>query len=216
MKPHSSHSVYTPAVLRWYDVWVLGISNRFIWKCPTARLVQHYQQHVRARHLDVGVGTGYFLDRCRFPVSEPAITLLDVNPHALAATVRRIARYRPKIVEADLCRADALAGETFDSIGLNYVLHCLPNDREQKATAIANLARHLEPSGVLFGSTLLGRGVPQSSVARWLMRRYQRQGIFDNAGDDPQWLSALLSIHLENVRIECVGCVALFSGRRPK
>lgn len=216
MKPHSSHSVYTPAVLRWYDVWVLGFSNRFIWRCPAARLVEHYQQHVRARHLDVGVGTGYFLDRCRFPVGDPAITLLDVNPHALAATARRIARYRPTVVEADLCQADLLPDATFDSIGLNYVLHCLPHERDQKATAIANLARHLEPGGVLFGSTLLGRGVPQSSAARWLMRRYQQQGIFDNDGDDPKWLSAILCGPLQNVRIECIGCVALFCGERPK
>ena len=57
----AGQAVYSKRVLRIYDFVVLGVSNRFIWKCPTQRLEQHYNQHITANHLDVGVGTGYFL-----------------------------------------------------------------------------------------------------------------------------------------------------------
>lgn len=69
----AGQAVYTKRTLALYDILVLGISNRLIWKCPTARLVDHYNTHLTANHLDVGVGTGYFLDRCRFPSATPQI-----------------------------------------------------------------------------------------------------------------------------------------------
>lgn len=34
----AGQAVYTKSNLAVYDFVVLGVSNRFIWKCPTARL----------------------------------------------------------------------------------------------------------------------------------------------------------------------------------
>src|SRR5690349_19518201 len=92
----AGQAVYSKSTLGVYDWVVLGISNRFIWKCPTPLLREHYHQHLSANHLDVGVGTGYFLDRCRFPTARPRVALMDLNPEALAFTARRIARYQPE------------------------------------------------------------------------------------------------------------------------
>ena len=75
----AGQAVYSRRALHLYDPIVLGLSNRLIWKCPTPRLLTHYERHVTANHLDVGVGTGYFLDRCRFPSTTPRIALLDLN-----------------------------------------------------------------------------------------------------------------------------------------
>jgi hypothetical protein len=58
--------IYDWLVLGIYDWLVLGLSNRLIWRCPTPGLVAHYDRHVTANHLYAGVGTGYFLDCCRF------------------------------------------------------------------------------------------------------------------------------------------------------
>ncbi len=66
--------IYTPLVLRVYDVFVLGLSNRFAWRCPSRTMLERYNRHVGRRHLDLGVGTGWFLDRCRWPVEHPEIT----------------------------------------------------------------------------------------------------------------------------------------------
>jgi hypothetical protein len=54
-------AVYTPFTLKLYDWWVLGISNRFAWQCPTnTALLPFFRKHAGRRHLDVGVGTGFY------------------------------------------------------------------------------------------------------------------------------------------------------------
>ena len=92
----AGQAVYTKPMLAAYDLLVLGVSNRFIWGCPTQRLLDHYNRHVTANHLDAGVGTGYFLDKCRFPSPAPRIALLDLNQNTLDFASRRIARYKPE------------------------------------------------------------------------------------------------------------------------
>lgn len=54
-------------LLNLYDPFVLGPVARFVWRCPTPRLIEGYRRHVRDRHLDVGPGTGFFLDRSGLP-----------------------------------------------------------------------------------------------------------------------------------------------------
>ncbi len=79
----AGQAIYTKQRLAYYDFVVLGISNRFAWKSPTQRLLKHYNQMVTANHLDVGVGTGYFLDRCKFPSQTPHVALMELNSNTL-------------------------------------------------------------------------------------------------------------------------------------
>src|SRR5687768_401444 len=94
--------VYTPVTLRAYDLFVLGFSNRFVWGCRSTTMLERYDSHVGARHLDVGVGTGWFLDRCSWPVENPQITLLDLNANSLSAASDRIRRYAPATVQSNV------------------------------------------------------------------------------------------------------------------
>ncbi|HJZ87341.1 MAG TPA: class I SAM-dependent methyltransferase [Polyangia bacterium] len=206
----AGQAVYTPGVLALYDFFVLGVSNRWVWRCPTEGLLALYDAHVSACHLEVGVGTGYFLDRCRFPTAHPAITLLDLNPTPLAKAARRIARFQPRTQIANLLEPLPLAPNSFDSIGLNYVLHCLPGTIASKAVALASLRALLRPGGVLFGSTLLGRGGERSLAARGLMALYNARGIFSNREDDQAGLERALGAHFGRFEIRLLGCGALF------
>lgn len=52
-------AVYSKPLLSGYDLWVLGFSNTFVWRCPTRLLLEFYNEHISGNHLDVGVGTGY-------------------------------------------------------------------------------------------------------------------------------------------------------------
>ena len=58
----AGQAVYNKYVLAIYDLLVLGFSCRFLWKCPAHRMTKQYDTFVTNNHLDVGVGTGYFLD----------------------------------------------------------------------------------------------------------------------------------------------------------
>lgn len=206
--------VYTPLMLRAYDLFVLGFSNRFVWRCPSPKLLARYDSHVGACHLDVGVGTGWFLDHCRWPVERPQITLLDLNENSLSAASARIRRYAPTMVQANVLDPIDLGDSRFDSIGANFLLHCLPGDLEWKAATVAsNLRPYLASGGVLFGSTILGRGIAHNLLGRRLMRLYNRKGIFSNAEDDQRGLEQGLGSELTDVEIDVVGAVALFAAR---
>lgn len=198
-------------MLTWYDFIVLSVSNRWIWRCPTPKLLDWYNQHVTAQHLDVGVGTGYFLDRCRFPSPEPRITLVDLNPNCLQAAADRIHRYNPTQVRADVLQPFSLAAQKFTSIGLNYLLHCLPGNLSSKACVFDHLGAHLAPGGVLFGSTLLTGGVRSTWVARRLAAFYNRRQIFSNAADHCDALRQALEQRFRKVTLTIVGSAALFA-----
>lgn len=213
VETRASKAVYSDFGLRIYDPFVLGFSNRFAWHCPTERLLQYYQRHVSGKHLDVGVGSGWFLDHCRFPVDCPEIHLLDSNPIALRYVERRLVRYQPVSHRSDIMQSFDIPVK-FDSIGINYVLHCLPGNMSMKARAIANLTRLLAPSGTLFGATVLAKGVTMNLVARLLTMIYNRTGIFGNRHDDFEGLRRALTQSLPNVKLELVGNVALFAARR--
>jgi len=213
----AGQAVYSPWTLRLYDWYVLGLSCRLAWRCPSGVLLAQYQAHVGARHLDVGVGSGYFLDGCRFPVARPTIALLDLNQASLAFAANRIARLSPRTYRADVLQplADRI-DETFDSIGLGFLLHCLPGDMAYKARALANLAPLLGPDGVLFGSTILTEGVPHNAFGRALLNVYNRKGIFSNRGDSAAGLGAALEQSFSDVAVTTHGTVALFTARRPR
>jgi hypothetical protein len=206
-------AVYTKPVLTVYDFVVLGISNRFIWKCPTPRLKEHYERHLTLNHLDVGVGSGYFLDHCRFPPGAPRVALLDENPVALEFAARRIAHYRPETWRWNVLEAITLDTPAFDSVAVGYLLHCLPGSMASKSVVFDNLRPLMSPGAVLFGATLLSHGVERSWAARRLMAIYNKKGIFSNDRDDLDGLHRELNRRFDEVKLEVLGCGALFSGR---
>lgn len=211
--PLPGQAVYTPWSLRVYDPFVLGFSNRLLWRCPTARLLALYDRHATDNHLDVGVATGFFLDRCRFPSANPRLVLADLNRTCLAAAARRLARYRPATVQANALAPLPLNGPAFDSISMTYLLHCLPGAMAEKAVVFDHLKAWLAPGGVLFGASILGRGVPHNAAGRALLALYNRKGIFGNRDDDPAALEAALKARFGEVSLELVGCVALLVAR---
>src|SRR2546422_2229681 len=92
----AGHAVYTKRFLRVYDLVVLRLSNRFIYGCPSSRLIEHYNSHVSANHLDVAVGTGFLLEKCRLPSDSPRLAFMDLNTNCLEVAGRRLARYAPE------------------------------------------------------------------------------------------------------------------------
>lgn len=205
--------IYSKPVLAVYDAFVHGLSNRWAWRCPTSSILDLYDRHVSDNHLDVGVGTGYFPDRCRYPSSRPRLVLVDLNPNSLAVSAARLARYRPETHVVNVLEPfDLKPG--FDSIAINYVLHCLPGSMAGKGIVFRRLAAILNEGGVVFGTTLLGDGVPRSRMAARLMAIYNAKSIFSNEQDDLPDLERNLAEHFRDFDLWVIGCAAFFVGRK--
>lgn len=210
-------AAYTPFILTIYDWWVFRVCCNNVWMCPPARLQAFYDQHYSANHLDVGVGTGYFLRGGKFPVERPSITLFDLNENSLNFAANQIESYAPKRVKGDILGDSVdLPQRAFSSVGLGFLFHCLPEGGQGKWRALDHLAPTLESDGVLFGSTILGEPTPPLARQRWLTNAYNRRGIFSNTTDSVDRLRTELSHRFEDVQVDTEGLIALFSARQPK
>jgi len=205
---------YTPFFLRIYDPLILGFFTPVVWRCPTKRLVEGYRRHLGRPHLDVGPGTGYFLDRAGIPDGSP-VTLLDPNRNVLDHASRRLRRLDVATVEADVLKPLPVDGP-FDSAALNGVLHCLPAPLSRKAAAVEHIAAVLDPAGVLFGASILGSSGRHSWLARRLLAANNRRGTFDNLGDTEEGLREILEASFERVELETVGSMAIFAATNPR
>jgi SAM-dependent methyltransferase len=211
---YRGQSDYTPSVLRMYDRFVLGFAARFVWRCRTSLLVERYRRHIRDRHLDVGPGTGYFLERSRLP-DRSHVTILDPNPNVLRHVTRRLKHLNVTPVEADVLKPLPVAGP-FESAALHLVIHCLPGPMSRKAVAVANVAAALAPNGVLFGASVLGTSGSHTWLARRYLRFFNWQGGFDNLDDTEDGLRDILEASFEHVELEIVGSIAVFAAETPR
>jgi 2-polyprenyl-3-methyl-5-hydroxy-6-metoxy-1,4-benzoquinol methylase len=209
----SGQSLYTTSFLSVYDWLALGLHCRFLWNCSSARMLELYNQKITANHLDVGVGTGYFLDRCKFPTANPRLALMDLNPDCLERAAKRVARYNPVKYQRNVLEPINIDIQKFDSIGMMNLLHCLPADIRSKSVVFENLKALLNDGGVIFGSTILADSVKKNLLATYTLKMSNRMGFMTNLHDDPEGLKQVLSQHFSQNMVKVIGCVALFWGR---
>lgn len=205
---------YNRFLLAIYDPWVLGFMARAVWKSSIPPVVERYRRLMGRRHLDVGPGTGYFLERSE-PSEETEMTLLDPNPNVLRKASRRLAARKPITVEADVMKPLPVEGP-FDSAALSYVLHCLRGPLPNKSVAIRHIADVLTPDGVLFGGTVLGVEERHTPQARAVLKAFNWAGDFDNLGDTAEGLRRILGESFEKVEIDVVGSTANFTATTPR
>jgi SAM-dependent methyltransferase len=210
-------AVYTPLTLRVYDWWVLGMSNRFAWDCPTRDvLLPFFRQHMGHRHLDVGVGTGFYLAAAT-PPRDTRLVLMDLNLESLHRAQGRAGLTLTRLVHHDVMEPfPADVGQGLDSVSLFYLLHCLPGPMVRKTRVFANIKGHLAPGGVVYGATILGDDANHNALGRRLMRIYNSKGIFGNHADTVDGLEQALASHFWWFTIRVVGKVALFEAREPR
>ena len=211
---YRGQSDYTRALLRLYDPVVLGVVAKAVWRCPTARLEEGYRQHIRDPHLDVGPGTGYFIERSGLRDGS-RVTILDPNPNVLDHASRQLRRLDVTAVEADVLKPLPVDGP-FESAALNLVIHCLPGPMSRKAAAVTNVAAVLAPDGVLFGASVLGTAGPQTWLSRRVLAAFNRRGAFDNLGDTEAGLHEILAASFDHVEQEIVGSIAIFAATSPR
>ena len=179
---------YSRPLLSAYDRIVLGPVARYVWRCPSARLLEGYRRHIREPHLDVGPGTGYFIERSGL-LDGSRVTIVDPNPTVLEYARRHLQRLDVTACEADVLKPLPVRGP-FQSAALNLVIHCLPGPSTRKALAVTDVAAVLAPDGILFGASVLGEfrsaylalpACPARLQSAWRLRQPRRQ-----RGDAPR------------------------------
>ena len=205
---------YTPLLLKLYDPIVIGVVAGLVWRVPAESLLDNYRRNIRNRHLDVGPGTGYIIERSGLPDGS-SVTLLDPNPNVLRHAAGKLGRFDVTAVEADVLKPFPVEGP-FESVGMNMVIHCLPGPMPRKAIAIRNIADVLSPTGTFFGATILGRSGDHSWLGHRVLTAFNKQGGFDNLGDSEAGLRDILEASFERVDIQIVKSAAIFEARGPR
>lgn len=205
---------YTPLLLNLYDPIVLGVVAGLVWRVPPEPLLENYRRNIRDRHLDVGPGTGYCIERSGLPDGSK-VTILDPNPNVLRHTARKLARFDVTAVEADVLKPLPVDGG-FESAGMNMVIHCLPGPMSRKALAIRNIADVLSPTGTFFGATILGRSGDHSWLGHRVLTAFNKRGAFDNLDDSEAGLRRILEASFDTVDVQIVRSAAIFQARGPR
>lgn len=203
-------ALYSRPFLLVYDWLALGLISRFIWKCTSSRMLEHCQANITANHLDIGVGTGYFLDKVGFPSPAPRLALMDLNDNSLGKAARRLARYHPHIYRRNALEPFGLDGGGFDSIGMMNLLHCLPGDLESKSAVFENALSVLNEGGVVFGSTIIHGGIEAGSLAERVLKMTNRRHYMTNLNDSLEGLRSALEKHFSLCSVSVCGYMAFF------
>lgn len=207
---YAGQAGYNALGLKIYDSMVYKFTGPVLWRCTEQQWVAFYDDNVSAHHLDIGVATGALLDKCSFPVPDPDITLMDLNPRSLAFAAHRLQRYTPRTHQANILDPWSLSSRQFESVAMMNILHCVPGNIGEKAVAFDHAEAALVPGGTLFGSTILGRGVEHTRKSSLTMRWLNRKGVFCNSDDSLEDLDAALASRFPAYQIDVQGVVALF------
>jgi len=207
-------SIYSKSFLLVYDWAALGFNMHFLWKCPSDNLINLYNKYVSDNHLDIGVGTGYFMDKCKFPSPNPRIALMDLNKNSLEVARKRLAKYNPQVYTGSALEKFNMNNQRYDSIGMMNLLHCLPGDMKTKGTVFDNANEVLNTGGIIFGSTILFRGVKHNLLATMNLKYCNHKGIMTNLEDDIEILRNNLKERFSDISVETIGSIALFRARK--
>ena len=206
----AGQAAYTPTMLKLYNFLILRVIVPYIWRCPVGNVVRMYNENISSNHLEIGVGSGYFLENSVFPSDNPRLALMDLNPNSLQHTAQKVARYNPEIYRANILEPIDGDIKKFDSIGINAVIHCLPGTMSTKLVVFDNIKPLLNPGGVIFGSTILNIGVHQNWLTKRFMKKFNEDKIFCNLEDDRVTLETGLKERFTQSEIKVIGTAALF------
>ncbi|MES2106345.1 MAG: class I SAM-dependent methyltransferase [Pseudomonadota bacterium] len=211
IKIERSQKYFNKLSLFFYDFILYGIISRYAWGSSIQRLDAHYKKYIRPNHLEVGVGTGFLLDRVAFDSARPRLALMDLSQACLEQTRRKLERYAPQTYIQNLLEPVRHEIAPFDSIGINYVMHCVPGSFREKSIAFSHLMPLLNTHGVLFGTTVLSEGVRKNVLTKPFMWLMNALGVFNNRKDNARDLEHFLKGNFQLLEFEIVGVTAFFA-----
>lgn len=209
---------YESWIMYIYDFFVLGFVNRFAWRCPTDKhLLPLFKNNIRTTHLDIGVGTGYYLKNCKI-ASSVKLTLSDLSPNAIRVAKLRSGRPDAGEMLWDVTQPFPVPEgkyDKFDSVSMFYVLHCVPGPVKNKTVVFENIKNCMTADGVLTGATVLGKGIQDNFIGKRVRAHCVADGVFGNVDDDAETFINALRDNFNHVEVEVIGVSLVFKAVDP-
>jgi hypothetical protein len=209
-----SQQFFNKRSLFFYDFLLYGVISKYAWGSPIRRLDSHYRKYVAHNHLEVGVGTGFLLNRVVFDSAHPRLALVDLSRDCMEKTKLKVARHAPETYIQNLLEPILHKIDKFDSIGINYVMHCVPGNFKEKGVVFTHLQPLLSENGVLFGTTVLSDNIHKNVLARPFMWLMNSLGVFNNRSDNAGDLKECLDANFQLIEFEVMGVTAFFAVKK--
>ena len=154
------------------------------------------------------------MDKCRFPKPQPRLVLMDLNHNSLNIAGKRLARYNPETYHRNVLEPFNLDIPPFDSVGIMNLLHCLPGDMKTKGVVFNNISEVLKPGGVVFGSSIMYKGMKRNPMISKILDMINRWGFMTNLEDTVEDLKESLDRYFKESSVKVIGYEVLFRARR--
>jgi ubiquinone/menaquinone biosynthesis C-methylase UbiE len=205
--------LYNRLILSIYDNYVFKIVSPLFFKCPQNELVDFYRENISRNHLEIGVGTGFLLKKSAEVAGFDSLSLLDLSENCLNLTAKKLKVFKPEKYHANILERFPIHNKVFDSVGLSFVLHCVPGSFKTKGIAFDHIAAHMQKGGKLFGTTAIYYP-EQTAMAKYVMDIYNKRGMFNNTEDKKEDLVNALANNYTDVVVEQMGNVLFFTARK--
>ena len=104
--------------------------------------------------------------------------------------------------------------QPFDSIGMMNLLHCVPGDLKTKAVVFEYAKEVMNPGAVIFGSTILYKGIKRNMLATLAIKYYNKNGSMANMNDSLEDLRESLYNNFSGSSVKVIDCESLFWARK--
>ena len=187
-----------------YDYFVNNINCKYVWKCDQRYIKKLYANNITNKHLEIGPGTGYFIKKYQFN----NLHLVDINQDILNNSEKNLYNncQNIKIHNQNIFENNNKINEDITSIGMSYVLHCVPNNLD---ISLDNLVDNIKTNNqiTIFGSTVIPN--KKDIVAMTEIYTLNTFGIFNNINHNKEQLEYIIDKY--NGNIKHVGNVLLFN-----
>lgn len=195
-----------------YDIVVNDFNCRYVWKCEKNHIFNLYKQNISKNHLEIGPGTGYFLKNYSFS----NLSLMDVNEDTLSFSKNQLKPQSKKIqnFHHDIFKQKIYVKD-IDSVGVNYVLHCVDGKLEDKLdTLVKNLITDRDV--IIFGASVVSENIGKNKIAEAELYFLNQMNIFHNQYDCASNAIRYFERNKTKHKYNVIGNVFLFSFLKKK
>ncbi len=164
--------------LFFYDYLVNNINCSFVWKCNQQNILSNYS-NITDRHMEIGPGTGYFLKDKSFNT----LQLIDINNEILTNASQNLRDNcsQIKTYKHDIFTSSLPQLSKCNSIGITYVLHCIPGKIENN---LDNLIQNIPFNNYnIYGASVIRDPSDKNMLAELELFWLNKLGIFNNNDD---------------------------------